>query len=238
MKKTIMAIAATLVMTSAALAADLPSRKTAPAVVPLPPPIWTGFYVGANVGGGFTDSNSSAGVIGGVQLGYTYQISPMFVVGAETDFQGTSIGGGNSSNWYYSALAMANGIAAANNPGASINYFGTVRGRVGVVPLMPNLMLYGTGGFAYGEVARNGVWNKNTAMQTGWTAGGGAEYALTPNWSTKVEYLYTDLSGNNQNAWLNTGASLNNVNNNTRFHTIRAGVNYRFNSDLPTLANF
>jgi outer membrane immunogenic protein len=233
--------ALTLALTAgSAMAADLPSYKAPPPYIP-PPPImtWTGFYAGLNLGGGFLASNSSnqgwnggwnngggnsGGVVGGGQIGYNYQFTPLFVAGVETDFQGTSIRGGVG--------------------GASLNWFGTVRGRVGITLLSPQLLLYGTGGFAYGEVQRNGWWNQNSAVQTGWTAGGGAEYMFWPNWSAKVEYLYTQISGGgNNNNWgwaFNPGWGLNNVNNRTRFHTIRAGINYHFNfgSPAPVLAKY
>ena len=265
MKNTLTALAAIFTMTAAASAADLPSKKA----VALPPPpamTWNGAYVGINLGGGWTNgsisngttsyvspttgnlvtvlptsNNGSLGVIGGVTAGYNYQVSPMFVVGAETDFQGSTIGSGVNPNNYLgvAALNAATGSEFVQaNVGKNINWFGTVRGRVGIVPLMPNLMLYGTGGFAYADVQRVGGLN-NSSIQTGWTAGGGVEYKFTPAWSTKVEYLYTNVSGNNQNTWFNTGANINNVNNKTEWNTIRAGINYNFMADtLPTLAKF
>ena len=157
----------------------------------------------------------------------------MFVVGVETDFQGTSIGsgaGGNSYAWLF-------GIPTVTT--ATLNWFGTVRGRVGVNLLSPQLLVYGTGEFAYGEVKRNGWLNQNSTVQTGWTAGGGADmFVALPNWSVKAEYLYTQLSGNNNNGF-NFGLNLNDVNNRTRFHTIRFGVNYHFNfsSSAPVPRN-
>jgi outer membrane immunogenic protein len=54
----------------------------------------------------------------------------------------------------------------------------------------------------------------------GWTAGVGAEFGLTQNWSAKIEYLYVDLADSN---FVVTGAS-----NGYRFGTLRAGVNYHF----------
>ena len=176
--------------------------------------------------------SNSGGVIGGGQIGYNFQVTPMFVVGAETDFQGTSLGsgGGNNNNWGW--LFGFPPVATAR-----LNWFGTVRGRVGITLLSPQLLVYGTGGFAYGEVQRNGWLNQNSAVQTGWTAGGGAEWMFFPNWSAKVEYLYTQISGTrSNNNWLwafNPGWGLNNVNNRTRFHTIRAGINYHFNFGSP-----
>ena len=256
MKNSLSAIALAAVLAAgAAQAADLPSRKAPmPAYVP-PPPVmtWTGFYAGLNIGGGWQDSSSSnlwhpvwgwgtsgggsGGVVGGGQIGYNYQLSPMFVVGVETDFQGTSIGSsGPNSGWGVLAGGW-NGVVDT----ARINWFGTVRGRLGVnIPGWSNFLIYGTGGFAYADVQRNFWWNQNSAVQTGWTAGGGVEWLFLPNWSVKGEYLYTDVSGGNVNWGWNPGWSLNNVNNHTRFHTVRAGVNYHFNfgPPAPVLATY
>jgi outer membrane immunogenic protein len=262
MKKFILPLAATLLAAGSAFAADLPSRKEAPVYTPPPPPppppTWTGFYGGLNLGGGWQDSSSSnvwnnnwalvapgafpvgwggnngggsGGVVGGGQLGYNYQFGQWLLLGVETDFQGTSIGSSNGGAWGFGQNL------------ARINWFGTVRGRLGVTfPGFSSILLYGTGGFAYGDVQRNFWWNQNSVVQTGWTAGGGAEWMFLPNWSAKVEYLYTDISGNNQNWGWNPGFGLNNVNNHTRFHTVRAGVNYHFNlfgaASAPVLAKY
>ena len=253
MKKTLLAAASLVVLAGSALAADLPSRKAPVLPPPPPPPMWTGFYAGVNIGGGWDAGNGnhnawnlggmnggvtngmSGGVIGGGQIGYNYQITPMFLVGAEADFQGTSLGSnGNGGNYYYFGNY-------GNRTGVSLQWFGTVRGRVGVT-IMPTLLVYGTGGFAYGEVQRNGGllgFSNGSATQTGWTAGGGVEWMFMPNWSTKLEYLYSDISGGNQNTWINSGVGLNNVNNHTRWNTIRAGVNYHFNwGAAPVVAAF
>jgi len=251
MKKAMFAAAALALIGGSALAADLPSYKSPPP--PPPPPImtWTGIYGGLNFGVGFYASNSSnagnwnwnnhggsrAGVVGGGQIGYNYQITPMFVVGVETDFQGTSIGSGAGGNSWGGLFGLPPVTTA------SLNWFGTVRGRVGITLLSPKLLVYGTGGFAYGEVQRNGWLNQNSAVQTGWTAGGGAEFMVLPNWSLKGEYLYTQISGtgNNNNTWFfNPGWGLNSTNNRTRFHTIRVGVNYHFSfgAPAPVLAKY
>ncbi len=97
----------------------------------------------------------------------------------------------------------------------SLNYLGTVRGRIGW-SVIPTLLVYGTGGFAYGGVTLNtltaviptspyfpspasfftgpGLGGVNlSTVQTGWTAGGGLEWMFLPNWSAKAEYLYYDL---------------------------------------------
>ena len=261
MKKFLLAAAALAALTGSALAADLPSRKAAPVLPPPPPPpMWTGFYAGLNIGGGWDAGNGnsnawnlygmnggvtngmSGGVIGGGQIGYNYQISSLALggmgalIGAEADFQGTSMGSnGNGGNYYYFGNY-------GSRTGVSVPWFGTVRGRIGLT-IMPTLLIYGTGGFAYADVQRNGGllgWNNGSTTQTGWTAGGGAEWMFMPNWSAKAEYLYTDVSGGNSNYWGgNWGTSINNVNNHTRWNTVRAGVNYHFNwGAAPVVAKY
>ena len=261
MKKIIATLFATTALAGSAFAADLPSKK-APVIVPAPVFSWTGAYAGLNLGGGWMNNGNgqvwsynpvtlanttwnrsgagNAGVIGGAQIGYNYQVMPWGVVGAEADFQGSTLGGGYNGA---QNVAFVNGVRPNEIAGytgtSQLNWFGTVRGRAGVA-VMPTLLVYGTGGFAYGNVSRNGTFGGQNATQTGWTAGGGVEYAFAPAWSAKAEYLYTDLSGGNQKTWFNSPLSLNNVNNNTRFNTIRAGVNYHFNTDniVPAAVRF
>ena len=270
MKKFLLSAVSLAILSGSALAADLPSRKAPVAPPPPPPPMWTGFYAGLNLGGGWGAGNgnssaynldglnggitnnlgaggNSGGVIGGVQVGYNYQINSLglggrgVLIGAEADFQGTSMGSSGGGSRYGYLLNTNNGVTRYVpgwvGGGSSIPWFGTVRGRLGLT-VMPTLLIYGTGGFAYADVQRNGG-NQNSATQTGWTAGGGAEWMFMPNWSAKVEYLYTDVSGGNSGWGNNLGISLNSVNNHTRWNTVRAGVNYHFNwGAAPVVAAF
>ena len=234
-----LAVAASLAALSAS-AADLPSRKEPPPVYLPPPPVftWTGFYVGLNLGGGWLDrdddghwlapssQSNTGGVIGGAQIGYNYQLTPLFVVGLETDFQGSSVGGG----------AIRGGALTR-----SVDWFGTVRGRAGVSMLNAQLLLYGTGGFAYGDLSSNYGWLGSQARTgTGWTAGGGLEYAFLPNWSAKVEYLYTNIGANYDPIYV--APFIVETQQRAHLNTVRAGVNYRFNWMLappgPAMANY
>lgn len=218
-----------------ALASDLPSTKGPPAYAPPPAFTWTGFYNGLNIGGGWLDhgngggfvlvpapgaivflptgsDTNGGGVVGGYQSGYNYQFSPLFVAGVEDDFQGASIGSGDG------------GFGL----GRHVEWFGTLRGRIGVTPtgVMPfnsPLLIYGTGGFAYGRVQQDGFFFQHSDIKTGWTAGGGVEFAFLANWSAKVEYLFTDLASDDNGLVFLGGHQQ------TRFHTIRAGVNYHHN---------
>jgi len=182
-------------------------------------------------GGGNT--SSAGGVVGGGQIGYNYQFGNSIVLGFETDFQGTSLGSGHSNNnWAYSYPSPLTGfpltpLATGNNAGLALNWFGTVRGRAGFL-FTPTLLLYGTGGFAYGQVGGNVTGWNNT--RTGWTAGGGVEWLFLPNWSAKAEYLFVDLTSNGS-----TGASGWDwgYHRHPQVNVVRAGVNYHFNWGAP-----
>ena len=218
MKRILSSLAVLGVACVAASAADLPARSRAP-LAPLTPPAtiatWNGAYVGLNVGGGWFSRGSGSGVIGGGQIGYNYRISPLFVVGLESDLQGSSIRGPQFA------------------PFAShgVGWLGTVRGRFGVTALSPNLLLYGTGGFAYGGLDRG----FGSSVATGWTGGAGVEWMFHPGWSAKLEYLYTDLS---------RGGAFDPAGfphpSGAHIHTVRAGVNYHFDlfGAAPVAAKF
>jgi outer membrane immunogenic protein len=157
-------------------------------------------------GPGFTDVTSAPvvaaatgtskgrfdGVIGGVQTGYNWQIDRTWVFGIETDFQGSGERGSTTVCVSASCLAFVTSET-------KLRWFGTLRGRIGVL-VDPRIMLYGTGGLAYGNFDLNygstlfgiaGAASVNTT-RIGWTVGGGIEGALDNNWSIKAEYLYAD----------------------------------------------
>jgi len=97
-------------------------------------------------------------------------------------------------------------------------WFGTVRGRAGFA--FNNILFFGTGGLAFGELRATTFGVSESHTNAGWTLGAGAEMGIAQNWSAKIEYLYVDLANSN---FVITGAS-----NGYRFGLIRAGVNYRF----------
>ncbi|MBG0807990.1 porin family protein [Methylosinus sp. H3A] len=204
-----------LLSSTIANAADLPSRKASPDFVP--PAVaflWTGPYAGVNVGYGFTDRSGFDGVLGGGQLGYNVQATPLFVLGLETDFQGTDIS--ERSGGPFSRRRR-------------IEWFGTARGRIGVTPFAVPALFYGTGGFAYGRAQPS---FGGDGVRTGWTAGGGVEWAFRPDLSAKIEYLYTDLSDEAGGWWADARRN--------QFHTVRAGLNYHFDlfAQTPVVAKF
>lgn len=209
----------------AASAADLPSRK-GPVAAPYYPPVftWTGFYVGANAGYAFgqvdstnfgvlNDFDDPDGFMGGGQIGYNYQIG-QWVIGAEADFQGADLKA--------SSFDFLTGSRASNE----LNWFGTVRARVGYA--FDRFLPYVTGGFAYGNVKNKiatplGTFSDDNT-QWGWTVGAGLEYAFTNNLTAKVEYLYTELD--KETITVPFGTFTGDVK--TKFSVVRAGLNYKF----------
>jgi len=175
---------------------------------------------------------SAGGVVGGAQIGYNFQFN-QFVLGAEADFQGTSIsgGGGNAPltlfQTFYGNPANNYLTPVGALTGANVNlaWFGTVRGRAGWL-FTPTLLAYGTAGFAYGQVDAWGLSN----TRTGWTAGGGLEWMFAPHWTAKLEYLYVDLDSGGAtggNGW-SYGYHFH-----PQINVVRAGVNYLFNFAPP-----
>jgi outer membrane immunogenic protein len=193
-------------------------------------------------------SGRGAGFIGGGQFGYNWQFNS-WVAGFEADIQGTRVKatGESTANIDLGPLGMPT-FSLANDLSVTkeIDYLGTVRGRLGWLAA-PSLLVYGTGGLAYGGVkastsvsqvqpsgftAVGGVpINFGTSLgisqtRTGWTAGGGFEWMFVPRWSVKVEYLYYDLGSvtyNGQEAIVfspSLGAPVftNNVQTMTRFN--------------------
>ena len=162
-----------------ALAADLPAYEPAPAVAaPVPSFSWTGGYVGIQAGHAWGNTNfrgiDPKGFSIGAYAGYNVQLdnSPV-VVGVETDF-----------NWS-DVDDKAGGVKVDER------WNGATRARVGYA--FDRFLVYGAAGVAYADtkVRVNGL-GKDSKTNLGWTVGGGAEYAITDNVSTRAEYRYTD----------------------------------------------
>ena len=231
MKKILLSSVALLGLTATAMAADLPSRRAAPAPIIAAVPVftWTGFYLGVNAGygwhtgdvnvtlpsGAILQSENEGGFVGGGQVGYNYQIGS-FVVGVEADIQYADIG----DDFDFGLLGVP---AFARVDNDSNNYFGTVRARAGVA--FDRALVYVTGGFAYGDI---GGFGSDT--NGGWTLGGGVEYAFTNNLTAKVEGLYVNLDRNNERFLVGLPAGTLVNGNNAEFGVVRAGLNYKFNS--------
>jgi high affinity Mn2+ porin len=220
-----------LMLGHGAFAADLPLK--APALRAIYD--WTGFYFGGHYGyGGASfgpDTNplplqgellphSTMGQIAGYQLGYNRQFANNVVLGFEADAT------------FPAPLDQA---ALARMPPApfntSLNYIGTARGRIGYA--FDRWMPYLTGGFAWGH-AHAEINDGSGAMvrhyQFGWTAGLGLEFAVSDNWSAKLEYDYVELSRQYYDL---SGFGLPSINVAPRAHLAKVGLNYHFDDVLP-----
>lgn len=148
------------------------------------------------------------GFIGGGQIGYNFQSGPV-VWGVETDFQGANIKGSDSQAVTVVPVGFpAFPITVAGTGSQKLDWFGTLRGRLGWLPANP-LLVYATGGLAYGHVSLNTsfaqgpvypsfdpilpVFASTSETRAGWTIGAGLEWMFAPNWTVKGEYLYYDL---------------------------------------------
>ncbi len=211
---------------------------------------WTGFYIGGNGGyafdansddslnNGFGRRNDREGGFGGGQIGYNFGsgfLGSQFVFGVEADIQGSDISAESRGNVF-------GGVLPVDRFNTRVDYFGTVRGRIGYA--FDRTLVYATGGFAYGNVkddlfvAGVGRFSKEDT-RTGYVVGGGIETKLSPNWSVKAEYQYINLdSGDNftgTNGLLVAPSSYNVRSNEMDFHTIRAGINYHFHKEYEPL---
>jgi outer membrane immunogenic protein len=236
----------TVAFVQIASAADMPARAPMYTRVPMAAPAfsWNGFYVGGNVGHGWQDrsttfagtdasgvatalltggfggtaagptSFNAKGITGGLQAGYNWQFNQSWLIGVEADFNWSNLDGTGNS-----AFNLAPGVAANIAAQQRLDWFGTLRARLGVLAT-DRLLIYGTGGLAYGRVNENvtmtsaatvGVVNvagdfnctagqtcfagSSSRIATGWTAGFGTEYAFSRNITARAEYGYVNLGG-------------------------------------------
>jgi outer membrane immunogenic protein len=194
----------------------------------------------------------NGGVAGG-QAGYNWQ-SANWVYGIEGDLQWSGEKG--SAGFACVGAAPAGGpclpgltfLPAGGLAGTTLTidqklqWFGTVRGRVGILAT-PKVLFYGTGGLAFGEIKTTGTMagfnagggalasiGSTSTTRAGWTAGAGVEGKITQNWSAKLEYLYMDLGRFSSGPFTLAPGSTIGANVSSRFtdHILRAGINYQF----------
>jgi outer membrane immunogenic protein len=189
-------------------------------------------------------SNRTGGAVVGGQVGYNYQLPNNIVVGIESDAQWTNV------------AESEHEIATSTTPTlrftdlrAGLDWFGTTRLRLGYA--FGRFLPYITGGVSYGEVVASAsqvvigtagtIFGSASATHAGWTAGAGAEYAVTDNISFKAEYLFVQLGGVSGSeigfappvlGSSKTGSFGTNV--------VRAGLNWRFGGfgAVPGIASY
>ena len=232
--KTAIAAAAALIATSTfASAADM-AVKARPAPIPVEVWSWTGFYIGAHVGAGWGETESTltgfnaaapflgggaaaftlpfsqtstSGFLGGVQAGYNWQ-SGWAVFGVQGDFAGADIKG-------TSPCLVILGCSSKTD------WLATVSGRLGAVVLDRGLV-YAKGGVAWANT-QHSVHTPNFGLGTGipdtiaskevthfgWLIGLGTEWMITRNWTAFIEYNYIEFDKTNQAFRLDLGPQIN-----------------------------
>jgi outer membrane immunogenic protein len=209
-----------------------------------------------------SDSNLNGGLFGG-QIGYNWQTSN-WVFGLETDAQWTGQKGSATALCPATAVGgpclpgltfvPAGALGTAATLDQKLQWFGTFRGRVGVT-VTPSVLLYATGGGAYGSIKTDiGIAGFTPAgapivaagsssdTRFGWTVGAGIEAMFAANWSAKIEYLYMDLGRVSSTASFPTAAGIPigiSLNSRITDNIIRAGINYNFSAGPgPVVARY
>jgi outer membrane immunogenic protein len=229
---------------------------------PPPPPVftWTGFELGAQVGGGAgetgvrvisrlngdplfppSDRYGSSGVFGGIHLGFNYQFSGPIVAGVQLEYNFAGITGTASA-------------PPLNYLETSIRQFGSADGRIGVA--FDRLLIYGIGGFAYGDIRSQiqltglapGIIDFFSVNRYGFDVGGGLEYNFYGNWTARAEYRYYDWGTRGFNTAgfgspVNTNAiafAIPNHRSRETMQTGRIGLTYKFAwpSATPLVAKY
>ena len=251
--------AALAALSTASLAADLPARKTAPAPIVAPIFTWTGFYVGAQVGAGWTSNKvtdsigatvvgtgslNTNGVVGGLHAGYNLQ-SGAFVYGIEADLE---LAGLNKSSNALFAVPGGALFAGVYGLSSKTDWQGSVRGRLGYAA--GPALFYVTGGVAFANVKTGYTSAAGGALaagsysfsdtRAGWTLGGGLEYAFNSNWSARVEYRYTDFGSFTDvtAAAPVTFWSGENIKHKYTEQAVRVGLTYRFSTPSAVVARY
>jgi outer membrane immunogenic protein len=212
-----------------ASAADLGRRVPPPAPAYVPPAplpyLWTGCYVGGNIGGAWSNvevnnvstggsvSENNSGFAGGGQIGCDYQWNA-WVFGFRNMFDGTSL----SSNRTFDIGSVD----------SHTHWFDTLTARGGYL-VQPNVLLYVQGGAAWAERKLDFFNNAGAQVgevsntRTGWTVGGGAEWMFAPHWSVFAEYNFMGFGTQDV-----TCGGFCNVSAKANIQDVLAGVNYKF----------
>lgn len=216
----LLAAAAAFATIPSAIAADLgggPPRRSVKDVPYAAPSVfsWTGLYVGAHLGYGWSDvdwegvSNSlgGSGALAGGQIGYNWQKGAL-VYGLEADA---------SSSWV---------DGSTSGFGHSVDWAMSMRGRLGVAFYDNRTLLYGTAGVAWADIDYSAPgFGGYSKTHFGWVAGGGIEHMLNQNLSARVEYLYYDFNDATAPAGTLAGAS---TKLDPTMQTVRFGINLKF----------
>jgi outer membrane immunogenic protein len=238
--KAISAAAIVVLTATGAWAADLPMK--APVKAPIAPQefSWTGCFAGVHAGGAVSDDKirssgdfSSAGFIGGGQIGCDYQFTSAWVVGVEGRTAWSSL----TSRTAGSGVELATGLTFPTQFTVSNDFLASATARLGY-SFAGDWLLYARGGAAWTREKSDIVYTppgfgfvvdpRATTTETGWTAGAGLDWAFASHWSTNLEYNYYDFGANDFHLTDPVTRATFTGNLKDRIHTVTVGLNYRF----------
>lgn len=229
------------------------SRAPAPTVLAVPGFGWTGFYVGGHLGVGHMRNNylgvssftaatpwigysigdrfaaSATGVVGGVHVGYNWQVSGNIVAGVEASLSLSSL-----SHFFIGPTGTPDDEYRTRLP-----VYGSLTGRIGYAA--DRALFYVKGGLAVGHV-RFALEDftppivggfRQSSTRAGWTIGAGAEYAVTPNWTIGLEYNYADYGSFDASS-----GNLDIMRVSTRTHAVTLRANYLFSTGPAVVARY
>lgn len=183
---------------------------------------WTGIYAGINGGVGWDRLNwtNAVGITTGDFTGSGWLFGG--TLGANWQMPGTAIVLGVEGDWSWANVKGTATPTCAGTCETDVQWLATIRGRVGYA--FDRVLVYGTAGAAFAKFhptigATAGFTDYN---DSGWTAGGGVEYAFYDHWSVKAEYLYMDF-GTSPVFFAATG-----ITSPFKMSVARAGLNYKF----------
>lgn len=202
------------------------------AAVPAPPIVIPPADV-ALINAAGSGNNNKSGLTFGAEGGYNY-VSENWLFGIETDIGTLDINERQTNNF----TSVANpAITYSINQRAQTKWIWTLRPRIGYTA--GPWLFYGTGGIATADIKNslsysdtrtppNSASSESSSTKTGWTAGIGGAYAVTPNWSFKGEWLYVDIGKINTSVSTASGFATLNSEANVKANVLRIGTDYRF----------
>lgn len=238
-------------------AADLPVKAPPPPMVPIC--VWCGWYAGINIGGSWGDDHATYvqplnnglastnlhpnGGIGGAQIGYNWVFGG-FVFGLEGDLDAR-----HNSATAIGLQPFPAAPTAVVDVTQTDNWLSTGRARLGWAT--NNVLFYGTGGIAVGEVDHSytqrlttnpgaSLLTSDQAVRTGWAAGVGLDWMALRNVSFGIEYLHVDLGKSTTVQPITLGIfSPTSTTFNNRSDIVRARVNFHFGEPpAPVVARY
>ena len=244
MKKALLALTTVLglaLTVSGAVADGMRDRRGSTKDAPYERPYsWTGFYVGAHLGGGWADvdwsnmvgyaagetvSHGPDGFVGGAQFGYNVQFSRNWVAGIEVSYSGTSLSD--------SSVSTVPALDPDRTRNTDINDLLMITARLGYA--WDRWLGYVKGGYAAADIETSslqistGIRSSQSDWQNGWVVGAGFEYMLARNITWGVEYNFIDLGSDRLSANFNNGPCAGcGMDTDVQIQTVVGRLNFKF----------